>query len=197
MKNTKNLNLILALGFVLIFTGFIFTLCLIGRTPDFSSLIVPDILFIAGLLNFYLYLAFKKNAFRFFISINLTLYGIFSSLLVYQVINVSFSEIWPIYIFITSLSLFIAGRKTGKFFSINYDFPAISLFIIAVVFLFFSLDIIKISFTRLALMMCPLLLILGGIFLVLLFFHRKSLLEILPEKFSEELNNDSDIEDGE
>lgn len=197
MKNTKYLNMILAAGFLLIFTGFILSLCMLGETPDFSSLIVPDLLFLAGFTNLYIFIAFKKSNFRFFLALTLTLYGFFSSLLVYQVVKVPFAQIWPVYILMTSFSLFIAGRRTGKKFAINYDFSSLLLFVIAIIFLLFSFDIIKLPFAQLALMVCPVILILAGVFLVLLFFQRKSLLEILPEALSEELNNDSEIEDSE
>lgn len=195
MKNRKYLNVILAAGFLLIFTGFIFTLCLVGKTPDFSSLIVPDLLFLAGFTNLYIYIAFRKSTFRFFLAVTLTFYGIFSSLLVYQVIKIPFARIWPVYIFIAAVTLFASGRSTGRKFSLEYDFPALCLLVIAVIFLLFSLDVIEIPFARLAIMMCPVFLMFAGVFLVLLFFQRKSLLGILPEEISEELSSETEIEE--
>ena len=79
----------------------------------------------------------------------------------------------------------------------NYDLPAISLFSLGMIFLLFSFDVIKMSLSRLALLICPLTLILAGTFLVILFFHRKSLLEILPEDMSKELKDEPNFTDSE
>lgn len=199
MKKTDsaNLNAILAAGMVLIFIGFIFLLCVAGSVPEITSLALPGILFLAGFVNLYIFLAYKKSSFRLFLALTLTLYGIFSALISYSVIKLSLEQIWPIFVLIASVTLFVAGRFSGKKFAISFDFPAIILFVLGIIFLLFSLDVIKKSFSEMAFILLPALLIFAGIFLIILFFQRKSILEILPDELSRELDDDSDMEDTE
>ncbi|MBQ1628206.1 MAG: hypothetical protein II098_03480 [Treponema sp.] len=194
-KNMNFMNLILAVGLGLIFLGFVLILCFAGSLPPFSSLILPDGLFIAGFANLYYFLAFKKSPFRLFLSISLSMCGVFASLLVYGVLPLSIKELWPLFIIITSAALFVSGRYNGGSFAISYDFPAVALFILGGLYLLFSLGIIKVPFKTLALMSCPIVLIAAGLFLIILFLRRKALLEILPEEISDAFNKDEEDED--
>ena len=96
-----------------------------------------------------------------------------------------------------SITLVIAGRCTGKRFAVSYDFSAIVLFVLGIIFLLFSFEIIKKPLNELAFIILPFILILSGIFLVILFLQRKSILEILPEDISDELNDDKELDDSE
>lgn len=196
-SDKKNLNVILAAGMSLIFFGFIFLLLIAGTVPDVTSMILPGLFFVTGLINFYAYLAFKKSAFRLFLALTLSLYGIFSALIEYSVITVPLDKIWPVYVLVASITLVIAGRCTGKRFAVSYDFSAIVLFVLGIIFLLFSFEIIKKPLNELAFIILPFILILSGIFLVILFLQRKSILEILPEDISDELNDDKELDDSE
>ena len=68
---------------------------------------------------------------------------------------------------------------------------------LGIVFLLFSFDVIKIPLRSLAVFIYPGILILAGAFLVILFFHRKALLDILPEEVSKELNTEPNFSDNE
>lgn len=195
--DTKNLNVILAVGMLMIFIGFVFLLVIAGSVPDFSSMILPGIFFVTGFINLYAFLAFKKSAFRLFLATTLTLYGIFSALIAYSVIPVQLEKIWPVFVLITSVTLVMSGRFTGKKFAVSYDFSALILFVLGIIFLLFSFDIIKKPMGELAFIIFPVILILSGVFLVILFFQRKSLLEILPEEISDELTNDKELDESE
>ena len=81
-SDKKNLNVILAAGMSLIFFGFIFLLLIAGTVPDVTSMILPGLFFITGLINFYAYLAFKKYAFCLFLAVRVCFFGIFCGLFV-------------------------------------------------------------------------------------------------------------------
>lgn len=191
----KFLNAILAFGMLLIFVGVMLTLAFAGESPNFASWSIPVVIFFAGLAVLYSEIAFSQSPFKLFLGLNLSLYGIFSLVLVFDFFSVGLEALWPFFVVLTALSLVIAARTTGKVFAINYDLPAISLFVLGIVFFLFSFKIIKIPLSRLALLICPLILILSGTFLVILFFHRKSLLEILPEDMSEALKSEPNFTD--
>lgn len=191
----KFLNAILAFGMLLIFVGVMLTLAFAGESPKFANWSIPVVVFFAGLAVLYSEIAFSRTPFKLFLGLNLSLYGIFSLVLVFDFFSVGLEVLWPFFVVLTALSLVIAARTTGKVFAINYDLPAISLFVLGIVFFLFSFKIIKIPLSRLALLICPLILILSGTFLVILFFHRKSLLEILPEDMSEALKSEPNFTD--
>lgn len=191
----KFLNAILAFGMLLIFVGVMLTLAFAGKSPNFANWSIPVVIFFAGLAVLYSEIAFSRSPFELFLGLNLSLYGIFSLVLVFDFFSVGLETLWPFFVVLTALSLVIAARTTGKVFAINYDLPAISLFVLGIVFFLFSFKIIKIPLSRLALLICPLILILSGTFLVILFFHRKSLLEILPEDMSEALKTEPNFTD--
>lgn len=191
----KFLNSILALGMFLIFLGVLMVLAFAGDSPDFAVWILPGAVFLAGLIDLYFYIAFSKVPFRLFLGLNLTFYGIFSMIFVYNILPFGIDKLWPVYMFLTGLSLSIAGRTTGKRFTLTYDFPGIILTVLGIVFLLFSFDVIKISLSRLAVFLWPVLFILAGAFLIVLFLYRKSLLDILPDDMSAELNDEPNFSD--
>ncbi|MEE1210950.1 MAG: hypothetical protein UHO11_00515 [Treponema sp.] len=194
-KNVKSLNVGLAVGLGMIFIGFILILCFAGTVPHLSVLILPDFLFLAGFANLFYFLAIKKSSFRLFLALTLTLCGVFASLIAYKVIPLSLKQMWPVFIMITGVCLFISARFRHASFSLSYDFSALMLILIGLLFLLFSLGVVTAPFRTIALFSGPLLLILGGIFLVILFLRRKALLEILPHEISDALNKDDDMED--
>ena len=194
-KNLKSLNISLAIGLGMIFIGFILILCFAGTVPHLSVLILPDFLFLAGFANLFYFLAVKKSSFRFFLALSLTLCGVFASLIAYKVVSLSLKQLWPVFIMITGVCLFVSGRCSHKSFSLSYDLSALVLVFIGLLFLLFSLGVITVPFRTIALFSGPLLLILGGIILVILVLRRKALLEILPHEISDALNNDDDMED--
>ena len=190
-------NTILAFGMLLIFAGVLLALAFAGKSPDFASWGIPVGIFLAGLAILYSYIAFSRSPFKLFSGLTLSLFGIFSLVLVFDCFSVGLEKLWPFFVILTALSLLIAARTTGKVFAINYDLPALSLFALGIVFLLFSFNVIKMPLSRLALLICPLTLILAGTFLVILFSHRKSILEILPEDMSKELKNEPNFTDTE
>ena len=71
------------------------------------------------------------------------------------------------------------------------------IFFIGCFFLLFSYDVIKISFSQMAVYTLPVLLILAGVVLIVLFRRRKAFLEILPEDISKELKSGGNSVDNE
>lgn len=193
--NVKILNTILALGMLLIAAGFFFILCCAGTNPGLSVSLVPGVLLLAGMVDLYIYIAFKATPFRLFLGLDLCSFGVLSFILIFFNIPVEISVLWPIYVLLTAISLFVAGRTKGKKFSINYDLSALIMAAFGILFFLFSCDVIKISFSQLTLYAFPVILICGGVCLMLLFVRRKRLLELLPEEMSKELNSGENPDD--
>lgn len=195
--SVKLLNTILAFGMLLIFVGVLLALAFAGKSPDFVSWGIPVVIFLSGLIILYSYIAFSRSPFKLFSGLSLSFYGIFSLLLAFDCFSFGLEKLWPFFVVLTALGLLVAARTTGKVFAINYDLPALALFLLGIIFLLFSFNVIKMPLSRLALLICPLTLIFAGAFLVILFFYRKSLLEILPEDMTKELKDEPNFADNE
>ena len=195
--DVKILNLILALGMLLIASGFFMILSYAGTNPGLSFSFIPAVLLLLGMSNIFVYLAVKKQPFRLFAGIDLCLSGAFAFVILFFGLLPKLSELWPVFIIFVALSLFITGRTIGKRFSITYDLMGMIIFFIGCFFLLFSYDVIKISFSQMAVYTLPVLLILAGVFLIVLFRRRKAFLEILPEDISKELKSGGNSVDNE
>lgn len=192
--SVKILNTILAIGLLFIFVGFLFIVGFSDYAGIFVYSLFPIIICFAGVVFLYIYMGFSKTPFKLFVGLALTLNGIFWLIITRKLITLSSKDLWPVFVIITAASLFIAGRTKCKKFIFSYDLTALILLLLGSEFLLFSLGIIKFSFSQIAVISAPIILILSGIFLVVLFFKRKSILEILPEDVSKELseNNSED-----
>lgn len=193
----KMLNLILALGMFLIAVGFLLILCCAGTNPGLSFSVLPGVLVLLGMGNLFVYLTIKKQPFRLFFGMVFCLSGAFTFVLAFLGLMAKFAQLWPFYIVFVAVSLFVAGRTIGKRFSFTYDLMGLVIFCIGCFFLLFSFNVIKIPFNRLAVYAFPVLLILAGVFLIVLFRRRKALLEILPEDISKELKSGGNSVDNE
>lgn len=195
MSETKFLNTVLAIGMFLVFAGFLIFASFAGKYAPFLFLVLPLIFFISGLIFLYIYMAFSRTPFKLFCGLELTLCGIYSIFIVDKIFLFSMEKGWPVFILITALSLFAAGISSGKRPALYYTFPALFLLFLGIVMLLFSFKVIKISLRQLMLFVGPAIIVLGGIFLILLFLHRKTILDMLPESFSDEIKNEQSFEE--
>ena len=194
-SETKFLNSVLAIGMFLVFAGFLIFAGFAGKYASFSFLILPLVFFISGLVFLYIYMAFSRTAFKLFCGLEFTFFGIFSIFIINKIFPFSMAEGWPVCILITAISLFFSGISSSRKPALYYAFPAIFLLLLGIVMLLFSFDIIKISLGQLMLFIGPIIIVLCGIFLILLFLHRKTILEMLPESLCDEIKKEQIFEE--
>ncbi|MDE6244555.1 MAG: hypothetical protein K2M50_02740 [Treponemataceae bacterium] len=194
-RNGKILNLILAFGLLCIFIGVLILVCLTGTSGKFSTSIFLILVCLAGLSFLYIYIGFSRIPFYFFIGLDFTACGLFWFIIKRNIIPASPEQLWPFLMIITGVCLFVTGRTKKQHIVLYYDLPAVFLVILGIIFLLFSFDIITASFSVISLVACPVILIVAGIFLVILFLKRKALLEILPDEISDGLSENSDFAD--
>lgn len=191
-RNSKLLNTILAFGMLAIFIGYLLILAFAGSFVSIAISILPAVLFLAGLGFLYSFMVFTRTPFKLFVGLCLTLYGMFSMLLVSSIFPYSIKTLWPLYLVFTAVALALAGRATGRKFTFSYDLLAIIFFIIGIIFLLFSLKIIQISFKSFMLVLGPFLILSGGVILVILVLYRKQILEALPKDLSSEFSDEEE-----
>lgn len=198
--DTKGLNTILAFGMLLLFAGVIFLVGFAGAGRALMLAVVSVVLCLAGLVFLYIYVAFSKTPFKLFAGLSLLLNGFFLLLENRSLLPFDLKSSWPVMIILVSIALFAASRTKDKKFKLSYDFTAIALFVIGVFFLLFSLDVIKHSFSQVMMLLLPIIFILSGVFLLVLFVQRKALLEMIPTELSErfmEEENEEEFEEEE
>ncbi|MCR5400145.1 MAG: hypothetical protein K6E78_00960 [Treponema sp.] len=195
--SVKVLNTMLAFGMLLLFVGLLFLVGFAGAGQKLILSTISILVGLAGLLFLYVYLAFSKTPFKLFAGLSLLMNGFFILCANKGLFSLGMKELWPVMILLISIALFAASRTKNKKFNINYDFTAIALFVLGGFFLLFSLDVIKHSMSQVMFMLLPVIFILSGIFLLVLFVQRKALLEMIPQEISEKFvsEEESDIED--
>lgn len=191
------LNLLLACGLLLIFTG-VLTILYFAQDAEhplpFNAFDV--VLSFIGLGFLFVYIAIKRSAFCLFVSLSLILNSLFCMIVSLKIIKLTLNELWPGIMIITGLSLFIAGKTRGFRLSLSYDFPSIMLVCLGVNYLLFSLDIIKQPLTHIVLVSAPVILILSGVFLLILFYKRKEIIKVFPKDSELESAEEGEAEKG-
>ncbi len=191
----KYLNTMLAFGMFLMFAGILVLLGFFGKNEDILGTVLSVVVMLAGLVFLYVYIAFSRTPFKLFAGLALFFNGLFLFLIAINIFSLGFKKLWPFMILIVSLSIFASSRTKKKRFSLSYDFTAVLLFAIGIFLLLFSLGVIKHTFGEVMLILLPVIFILSGFLLVFLFFKRKSLIKMMPEKFSERFEDEENFED--
>lgn len=184
-------NLLLVLGLLFIFAGFLYIVTIL---IDVKGGVPVNYLYalcvLLGLVFLYARIAVIHSSFCLFVAMTLILNGAFSILVTSELLGKSLSlrTLWPILMINTALSLFVAARVRGLHKMIlSYDFPALVLLVLGIFYLLFSLSIIKIPLAKIAIMSAPLLLVLAGVFLILLFYKRKDIIDALPPNLKQDI----------
>ena len=93
-------------------------------------------------------------------------------------------ELWPVFSIIFGISLIPAGLYKMKRVKSIYLFPAILFILLGILFLLFSAQVIKVSFSKIMVYTFPLLLLAGGAVLIILFLvqnHKKNIFPVLKD----------------
>lgn len=189
--------MLLGFGLLLIFAGFLVFADFAGGTEEHVvSAIYSAIICLCGFICLYIYFSVSKTSFRLFVGSALVLNGLFSLFVSRGLFGMSLKTLWPVFILLTSCSLFIAGRtKKGRRLVLTYDLPGLIFLVMGIIFLLFSLEKVTVPLAQIVLVSVPFVLICSGVILVVLFCKRKALLDLLPEDLSDELSGKKDEEE--
>lgn len=186
-NNDTSLNMILMAGIVFVLVGFLFMVAFAGKSAEnIAYNIYPILLCVLGLVFLAIHIIISKSTFQLFIGLDLVLNGLFCFAVTHEIFKIGMKKLWPILIILTGLSLIVASKTKQKKFSMSYDFSGIVLICMGAFYLMFSLGVIKLPFSQIAIISAPFILILLGVFLIILFCKRKALLKILPDEVSSE-----------
>ena len=142
-----------------------------------------------GMVILFSSIVFFKNYLLVFIGMNLVFFGILALVIDTNVLGLTLNELWPLLVVSCGLSLFPSGLYRTKRIKSVYLFPGIALFVLGLSFLPFSLRIIGLSFKKFASISLPIIVILLGLILVVVFFYQQSHKKDFPY-----MTDDSEIE---
>ncbi len=126
----------------------------------------PILLVFAGL--FLLYRVYFKNGREenVFAGIFLILAGAFLVALNAGVFDSDFRHLWPLFMLFAGVSLFFFGLKKRGAAKIRMVIPSISIILLSLVFLIFSLNLVGMSFRRFVVLWWPAIFIVAGATLI-------------------------------
>lgn len=188
-KNRRISNIILALGSLFLFIGFTSFLLAISSESPLTEYLFSALVLFFGIIFMYLYITFFRKNFHFIIGLSCILTGIMLMLMQTGIIPLTIEETWPLSLLFVAISIFTLGKIKFRKIVFSYDFSALFLFALSIFYSLFSFNIIKIPFRQSFIYIIPVLIFLGGAFLIFLFIHRQKINDILK-------SSDSDLDDG-
>lgn len=176
----STLNILLALGVVLILSGLFCAFQLFTR-PDEQLPLISVLISVAGAILLYISLVIRANAFTFFAGLYVFLMGAVSFFITLEAFqNVSFRHLWPFLMLICAACLFLTCLYKYRAVRSVYCLPALVIGALGGVFLLFSFGILRFSFVEFFSKWWPLISILAGGSLVFLFFYQQTPNNIFP-----------------
>ena len=173
------LNALLAAGVILILAG----LLLISRFSVGLGADVPVAsigIMAGGAAIFYVAMTLLHWAVLFFLGLLVFFLGLCMTFVFSGLLPIGPEHLWPIAVLLCGICLLLTCVFKHRKIRGVYLFPALLIEVLGVVFLLFSLDVIKISFRLFMAKWGPLVLIFAGIVLVGVFFWQRNFNDFFP-----------------
>ena len=189
--NITVLNVFAILGVILFLVLFVCAAFIANNNPNFSSLILPIVQIILGVLTIIFTLIFTKRAYHLFIGMFLLFWGFVILLAIQNFIPYSVYQWWPVLGISSGFFIFLSGLYKYKKINFGYLLPSLVLFLLGIYFMLFSFKIIKISFLVVAAVGGPLFMIFLAL-LCIVYFYAQQKNKNLIVKDEEPLEFDDD-----
>ncbi len=162
-----NMVLVLAL-FMIVFGILAFVAMRVGFDEIFAF---RHLLFlVSGIFFIFIGLAFVNSSHVLFVGIFLVLCGIMFLLMQVKIIPLTMKEMWPMISVCFGLALIPTGLVGSRRVKAIWFFPSLALIFLGVFFFLFSAQIIHVKFTTFVSLWWPMLLVLAGFGLLVVFF---------------------------
>ena len=169
-KQKTSFSLLLGMGIACVLLGFILLVAL-SVDVEYSFSAFRHLIW-SALGGVFLFVAIVKLQKKSLLCAGLFLLmtGILFFLIETKFIPYSLDALWPVIVIFGGISLFVSGVFVYKGIKTSQFIPSLSLILLGVFCLLFSLDVIDEPFLRLASRWWPIVLIAAGICLIVLFF---------------------------
>lgn len=166
-------NTALAVGAFLIVAGFLMFAYLAGGGKFSGDFLRQSVFLLAGAAFVYLALLFTRSSFHFFVGLLLVSSSALNVLVERDVIPFTMREWWPLVVILSGLCFFAAGIWKSRRLRLSFMFPSVTLIALGALFMFFSFDVITMSFRSFVSVFGPFFLVAVGLFIVLFFLLQK------------------------
>lgn len=172
--NKRSLNLLLATGLICIAGGAFLLLCMFAGESLTTPILIPVMALAAGV--FMLFYAFTryKSVWTVFLGYFLTASCFFIMISGSDMTSHSLSQLWPVLAIICGAAYLSAGLSVHKKFMLSNAICSVFMMGMGVFFLLFSMDIITVPFSAFASRWWPLLLIIFGLVLIIVFIYKQN-----------------------
>lgn len=169
-NNIKLYRTLLAAGFFCVFAGLVLLLTLPQKNAESFLIYFCIITMFISALGVYISLIVQK-AFPFFLGLNVFLVSATCAFLSVNTNSFSVEHYWPISMISLGITLIPSGYIRYKKMRTIYTIPACVLSALGIVFLLFSLDVIKIPLRTFMAYCWPLVLVICGIILIIYYLY--------------------------
>lgn len=167
------LNMILALGVICIFAGILF-FAHVAVSCGVEIQSWTFFLTVGGVILFYLSLVLLKYVVFFFTGLYSCLTGALFMFISSGFVQSGVERFWPLAVFLAGVCVLITGIAKDRSIKLPCLVPSVIIIFLSLFFLLFSLDIIKMSFTRWISVFLPALFFVSGLGLIFVFLFIKS-----------------------
>lgn len=190
-RGFRLLNLLLFFSFVLFVSVFIMTIFQSDKQHAVILNLFPVFLMLVGVAVCVL-TPYTRSAYQLFLGGMFFSTGLFSYLLMENIIPGSLTQWWPIYGVIAGLLVFVTGLYRYRKPDLGFIVPSAVLTFLGLGFLLFSFKIISISFKKLVVLAGPVVILVLLIVLLAIFFYQKKFKSVSDS--DEEINQFEDDE---
>lgn len=173
-KTIYGWEVLLPLGIILILLG-IAMLIRIVFSVSFWSL-WPFLLIVIGIAFVFLCIHINHQSKFLFMGSFLILCGILMLVISSGFTDYNLKQFWPLFALFLGVALLLTGKyKKKRWGTFQFIIPAISLIILSFFFALFSFDIIKESLSEIVSIFWPILFVLAGLFMVVVFYEKQNI----------------------
>jgi len=173
------LNILLATGVILVLAG----LLLISKFSAGLGVELPTVsimMMISGAVIFYLAMTFIHWAVLFFFGLLVFCMGLCTTFVFAGILSFGPESLWPIGVLLSGLCLLLTCIFKHRKVRGVYLFPTILIEILGIIFLMFSLNVIKVPFSVFISKWGPIILIVAGASLIGVFLWQRNFNDFFP-----------------
>lgn len=185
----KVLNIILAVGLLFLSVGFLTFVYALETNHENFFKFWPLFVIFTGLFVTYFSITVFHRSYLLFGGIAFSFSGCFMEFLSQDITSLTYVQLWPVFLLIAGISLLLACIYKFRRPRPNYIVPSVIMILLGIVFLLFSLDVIKVSFVTFMVIVGPCLLFGAGVTAVILFVAQSTHKELVVQE--EDADNDA------
>lgn len=195
-RGSRLLNGILAVGIFITIAGIFLLITFPAGMTLQPAVLRALITLVAGGLIIYYTFAVSRKSWMLCTGLFLFLTGILLLLIDAHIISYSIGNLWPVVVMFGGVCILLSGVYRAHRFRPGFTVPALAIILLGILFLLFSLDIITAPLSQVVALWWPVILIIAGLGLVIMFFMWNKRTLAARDAAEDDADDFSDIDDG-